>query len=167
MDSTHLHLILNHFPIIGSVIAVFILMYGTYKNYIPLQKVALLLIVVLSIIAIPVFLTGEPAEESVENLSGVSELLIEDHEEAAELSIWVMEFTGVLAFVALWLIMGKKKSAALTVYLVIVAGWLSFAMMARTGYLGGQIRHSEIRSGNTAAALQENGGSGETVEDDD
>ena len=85
MDSTHLHLILNHFPIIGSVIAVFILMYGTYKNYIPLQKVALVLIVVLSIIAIPVFLTGEPAEASVENLPGVSELVIEEHEEAAEL----------------------------------------------------------------------------------
>ena len=167
MDSTHLHLILNHFPIIGSVIAVFILMYGSYRDYIPLQKVSLVLMVILAIIAIPVFLTGEPAGESVENLPGVTEALIEAHEEAAELAIWVMEFTGLLAFVALWLLTGQKKAANISVYLVILAGWLSFAMMARTGYLGGQIRHSEIRGDVAASAIQDQGAEGTSEEDDD
>lgn len=167
MDFTHLHLILNHFPIIGTIIAVFILIYGIFKNYLPVQKVSLALIVVLAIISIPVFLTGEPAEETVENLPGISELLIEAHEEAAEASIWVMEFTGILAFVAFLLISGKRKIATFSVYLVALAGLLSFVMMARTGYLGGQIRHSEIRESSQTVVQQENGTRGEADENDD
>ncbi|MBL0071035.1 MAG: hypothetical protein IPP34_04075 [Bacteroidetes bacterium] len=165
MDFTHLHLILNHFPIIGTIIAVFILIYGIYKSYLPIQKVSLALIVVLAIIAIPVFLTGEPAEEAVENLPGVSELVIEAHEEAAEASIWVMEFTGILAFIAFLLIAGKKQFATTSVYLVVLAGLLSFVMMARTGYLGGQIRHTEL-NGSVVQTSAESVSGSDKEEDD-
>ncbi|MBK8876160.1 MAG: hypothetical protein IPN13_20680 [Bacteroidetes bacterium] len=165
MDFTHLHLILNHFPIIGTIIAVFILIYGIYKSYLPIQKVSLALIVVLAIIAIPVFLTGEPAEEAVENLPGVSELVIEAHEEAAEASIWVMEFTGILALIAFLLIAGKKQFATTSVYLVVLAGLLSFVMMARTGYLGGQIRHTEL-NGSVVQTSAESVSGSDKEEDD-
>ena len=41
----------------------------------------------MAVLTIPVFLTGEETEESVEHLAGVSHDLIEEHEELAEKAI--------------------------------------------------------------------------------
>ncbi|MFN4254831.1 MAG: T9SS type A sorting domain-containing protein [Saprospiraceae bacterium] len=98
MDSTHLHLILNDFPIIGTIVGTGIMAYGYFTQSEATKKAALWTWAVMALIAIPVFLTGEPAEESVEGLAGVSEAIIEQHEEAAELAIWVMEALGLLSY---------------------------------------------------------------------
>jgi len=164
MDATHLHLLLNHFPIIGSLLGVGVMVYGYLTSSEQVKKAALWIWAAMAVIAIPVFLTGEPAEESVEGLAGVSEGLIDKHEEAAELAIWLMEALGLLSLITL--VTAKMKSS-LSKPMVLIATILSlatFAAMARTGYLGGQIRHTEIRSGVTAANA-ENGQ--EADEDDD
>lgn len=156
MDATHLHLLLNHFPIIGSLLGVGVMVYGYLTSSEQVKKAALWIWAAMAVIAIPVFLTGEPAEESVEGLAGVSEGLIDEHEEAAELAIWLMEALGLLSLITL--VTAKMKSS-LSKPMVLIATILSlatFAAMARTGYLGGQIRHTEIRSG-VAAANAENG----------
>jgi len=170
MDATHLHLLLNHFPIIGSLLGVGVMAYGYITSSEQVKKAALWTWFVMALIAIPVFLTGEPAEESVEGIAGVSEALIEEHEEAAELAIWLMEALGLLSLVTL--IAGWSKNA-LSKPLVLVATVLSlvtFGAMARTGYLGGQIRHTEIRSGvaiNSAAGETNGGGEAAGEKDDD
>ena len=170
MDATHLHLLLNHFPIIGTILGVGVMAYGYITSSDQVKKSALWTWFVMALIAIPVFLTGEPAEESIEGIAGVSEGLIEEHEEAATVAIWLMEALGLLSLVTLVL---DKTKASLSKSLVLVStvlGLVVFGAMARTGYLGGQIRHSEIRSGAAAAgAGGEQGGeaNGEAGEDDD
>ncbi len=147
MDQTHLHLLLNHFPIIGTLVGVGVMAYGYITSAEQVKKAALWTWVLMALIAIPVFLTGEPAEESVEELAGVSEALIHGHEEAAGIAIWLMEALGVLSLLTL---VFSKTKPAMTKSMLLVASLLSlltFGAMARTGYLGGQIRHSEIRSG--------------------
>jgi uncharacterized membrane protein len=145
MDTTHLHLLLNHFPIIGGIIGTILLAYSVLKKDIHLQKVSLILLFVMALIAIPVFLTGEPAEESVEHLPGVSESIIEEHEEAGEIAFWVMMFSGALAIITYALISLKLQSAKLLVKFALLLNLASAGLMARAGYLGGQIRHTEIR----------------------
>ena len=151
MDATHLHLLLNHFPIIGTLLGVGVMLYGYLTTSEQVKKAALWTWAAMAVIAIPVFLTGEPAEESVEGLAGVSEGLIEAHEDAATVALWLMEALGLLSLVTL---VFYKTNPALSKTIVLgstVLGLVVFSAMARTGYLGGQIRHSEIRSGVAAA----------------
>ena len=101
----------------------------------------------MALVAIPVFLTGEPAEESVEKINGVSENMISLHEEAAEIGIWLMGITGIISLVALYMACKKQKQANIVFLIAVSLLAVSFASMARTGYLGGQIRHTEISNG--------------------
>lgn len=155
MDSISFHLILNHVPIFACLGGTPLLIYGMVKNNDSFKKLGLGLFVLAALVVIPVFLTGEKAEELVEHLPGVLENLIEAHEEWAEASLWAMIGLGVSSVVALWAEV-KAQSwrrfllPAVTVFSCLVAG-----MMLRTAHLGGQIRHSEIRVAQGAALESE------------
>jgi uncharacterized membrane protein len=147
MNYTHLHLLLTHFPIIGSIAGTLLLLYGIWKKNAVIREVSLVLIVIMSLIAIPVFLTGEPAEETVENIPGVIESIVEEHEEAAEIAFWVMLATGAFSLISLTVNRMKSGAGNALVMVSLALGIISAGLMARTGYLGGQIRHTEIRGG--------------------
>lgn len=169
MDATHLHLLLNHFPIIGTLLGVGVMAYGYITASDEVKKAALWTWAAMAVIAIPVFLTGEPAEETVENLPAVSEAMIEAHEEAAEWALWLMEALGVLSLLTLAFFKMKPVSSKTFVLISMLLSLATFAAMARTGYLGGQIRHSEIRKSQTAlneAGQQPGSDAGEEQDDD-
>jgi len=148
MDATHLHLILTHFPIVGTLIGIGILAYGQFVKNDDIKKVALVTFILMAILTIPVYLTGEEAEETVEHIAGVSERLIENHEELAEKAIWLMGFLGILSVINLFAII-KKLSFAKTISLItLIVSLATFGLFAKVGSLGGEIRHSEIRTSN-------------------
>jgi len=90
-----------------------------------------------------VYLTGEPAEELVENLPGISETVMETHEEIALVATVVV---GAFALVALYGLFAFRHGVSMGfTKLLLVLSLLPLATMAYTAYLGGQIRHSEIR----------------------
>ena len=68
MDATHLHLVLTHFPIVGTILGIGILAYGQFAKNEAIKKVALVTFIVMAFLTIPVFLTGGEAEETVETL---------------------------------------------------------------------------------------------------
>ncbi|MFZ1369404.1 MAG: hypothetical protein WAR78_03425 [Ferruginibacter sp.] len=144
MNQTHIHLLLNHFPVIGTLIGSCLLLWGIIKKNGHTKSIAAFLLAVMALIAIPVFLTGEPAEESVEGIAGVSENMISLHEEAAEIAIWLMGITGIISLAALFMAWKKHKQANIAFLVAFIFSAVCFASMARTGYLGGQIRHTEI-----------------------
>ncbi len=149
MNATHLHLILTHFPIVGTIIGIGILIYGLFLKKLEIQKVALATFILMALLTIPVFLTGEEAGETVENIAAISEQLIENHEELAEKAIWLMGLLGLLSIISLFAIF-KKLSFAKTITLVtLIVSLVTFGVFAQVGNLGGQIRHSEIRTGST------------------
>jgi uncharacterized membrane protein len=154
MDPTHVHLLLNHFPVVGTLIGGAIFIIGLLRREALLQLTGLATLVVVSLVAVPVFLTGEGAEEAVEHLPGVTEAVIHAHEEWAEATIWVIGAMGLLAaasFAGIWRQLKFARYSTLAVLLLVVA---SFALVAKTANLGGQIRHTEIRPGAQAAAGQ-------------
>ncbi len=157
MNATHLHLLLNHFPLIGTLIGSGLLLWGIIKKQNNIKTTASALLVIMAILAVPVFLTGEPAEESVEKLSSVSESMIELHESAAKLAIWLMGITGLVSLAAIIFSIQKRPGSQLLFTIAFGLSVICFAAMARTGYYGGQIRHSEIRDTNTGSVnMQEN-----------
>lgn len=172
MNSTHIHLLLNHFPVIGTLLGGLLLLWGIAAKQSSLKSAAAVILAAMAVIAIPVFLTGEPAEESIENLPGVSESFLELHEEAASLAMWLLGITGVASLLALWLQRRQHARAAASFLVTVVLALLSFAAMARTGYYGGKIRHTEIRSASDqvdtpASGGQDNKQDGEKEKDDD
>ncbi|TNE63550.1 MAG: hypothetical protein EP344_04405, partial [Bacteroidetes bacterium] len=84
MNAPHLHLLLNHFPIIGTLLGLGVMFFGFLRRSDDVKITALWIWLIMGILAIPVLLTGEPAEEAVEGLAGVSENFLHEHEEAGE-----------------------------------------------------------------------------------
>lgn len=143
MNPTHIHLLLNHFPIIGTLIGSAILLYSIIKKQNTGKITGAFIIIIIAIIAIPVLLTGEPAEESVEHLSGISKALIHDHEEASEIAFWLMEITGFFSLLAIALYKIKSTFVPKAFLVAFVFSAITFFAMAWAGNLGGKIRHPE------------------------
>lgn len=145
MDASHIHLLLNHFPILGTLIASGILLWGIYQKNHAIKMLAAALLVAMALIAIPVYLTGEPAEETIEHLPDFVESTVELHEDAALVALIIMELTGAVALgvfiIGLW--RGIASNAGF--YWVLGLSLVTCIAMARVGYLGGQIRHTELR----------------------
>lgn len=152
MSVTHLHLLLNHFPVIGTMMAIALLAVAVLRRSDELGKVSLGLFAALGAIAIFVYLTGEPAEEAIEKLPGFSEAITEEHEEFALVSTIVLAGFGAMALTALGVFRRKVLPRWMTVSslaLAVVAGGL----MGYTAMLGGQVRHTEVRPGASASPV--------------
>ena len=94
--------------------------------------------------------SGEGAEEIVENIPGVTENLIHEHEEAAELFALLSYVFGAFSLVALWSSWKNKSYNVVLSYLIAVFAILLIFLGKQTGTSGGEIRHTEIRSNNAA-----------------
>jgi hypothetical protein len=165
MNSAYIHLVLNHIPVIGIGIGILILAYGFLTKSDEVKKLSLMLFIIVAIVVIPVYLTGEPAEEIVEHLVGVSEAAIDPHEDAAIYALIFMEITGVLALLNLFLFSRSfaKKFVLVTSLSAVVAG----ASIIWTANLGGKIRHTEINAGSDQTTTPEKKAKTEHEDDDD
>ena len=92
------------------------------------------------------YLTGEGAEETVENIQGVIEATIEQHEEFALFALIALILLGVTSILGFFLTMRKSPLTRTIAFVILFISLISFGLVARTGYLGGQIRHTEINS---------------------
>lgn len=156
MSTVHLHLLLNHVPVIGALFALLLFAAAIFLRETVSTRFALGFSVAIALVAVVVYFTGEPAEEAVEKLAGVSERIIEQHEEAATLSTVAVSVFGGLALVAL--VIFRKRTVPRWVGAAGFAGTIVLSgLMGWTANLGGQIRHSEIRS----ASLQQGGSESE------
>lgn len=149
MSFAHLHLLVNHFPVVGAVLGVLLIAVAMLRHSPELERAALWLFTLLGAGGILVFLTGEPAEDSVENLAGFSDALAGRHEAVALAATVAMGVLGALCAAAL---IGYRRTPlprwVMTVVLVAAIG--SASIMGYTANLGGQIRHTEIRGGDVA-----------------
>ncbi len=159
MDQTHVHLIVTHLPIFGSILGAFVLGYGLWSKSNNTKNAAYFLMVFSAIGAGIAYATGEGAEEAVEKIPGVAERLISQHEAAAMYALISLIALGVFALAGLALSYKNSSLAKLTAMITLIVSLISFGLVARTGYLGGQIRHTEISSGsiNATGAGQERG----------
>lgn len=150
MSLAHLHLLLNHVPVVGIVGLVLLFGLAVWRRSSELGKAALGLTVALAAVAVVVYLTGEPAEELVERLPGFDEALVEHHEDVAKLATIAFAALGLLAGWLLWVDRGRplRRGAALG---GLAGSVIVSALLAWTANLGGQIRHTEIRAASVTA----------------
>lgn len=151
MNDAHLHLILNHLPIIIPAIGLLVMIGGLIFSSEIVKRVAYLIFILGAIAAFPAFSTGEGAEEVVENLPGVNEQLIKTHEEIAETFSILCYILGGVSLLGLWSNFYKKSFSNSVSYVIILISIITLYYAKQTGTTGGEIRHTEIRSdsGNT------------------
>jgi len=147
MSATHLHLIVNHVPVLGPAFGLLLLALGWVKKSEDLKRASLLLFIVAALFALPAYLTGEPAEKGALGLPGVSALFTEKHENAAQLALGATLGLGGLAMAALVLFRDGTPVPRWFLLLVLTATLAATGLMFWTAALGGQVRHTEIRAG--------------------
>jgi uncharacterized membrane protein len=137
----YLHLLSNHVPILGSLFGVLLLVVALVKPNLNTTLSAYLILLVSGIGGIVAYFTGEPAEESVEHVPGISHKLIHVHEEMAENALIFVFLLTAAAVVGLWAERAQWKNAKKIERFTLVIGIIAFILFAFTGYLGGHIRH--------------------------
>ena len=150
MGGAHLHLLVNHAPVLGSLfaLALFVASYLWAPDV--LRRTAFVVLIGSALAATVADLSGDPAEDAIRGFPGVKRELIHDHEEMAEKAFIAAGVVGVIALVLLVRSRRTPVPAASgaigLVCAIVVAG-----MMAYTALLGGRIRHTEVRPGATPA----------------
>lgn len=147
MNEAHAHLVMNHFPIILPMVALVLLVFGIFRKNETLQKTALWIFVVGAVFTFFAMFTGDKAEHFIENLPGISEQKMENHEEMAEQLAWIHYLVGIISVVGLILHHKKNKAIKYLHYFLLVLTLILLFFAQKTGTSGGEIRHPEI-SGN-------------------
>ena len=145
-SATHLHLMINHFPLFAAAIAIVVLARALVARSRDLTRAGLILTLLCGIGGYVAKESGEGAEHQLESLPWFTKDIFHQHEEAADWAFATLAVAGVAAAVALVRMRGGKPArleTGITLALVIVA----FAATARTALAGGQIRHEEVRPG--------------------
>ena len=146
-DLAHLHLLVNHFPTIGTILGLGLLLMSLVRKNDHIKKVGLEVIFLIAILTLPVYVSGQAAAEALKGQPGVAAAAIVAHNDAALGSFIMMEITGFFAWLALWRMRRIGRPTSGLTYTVLVLSVLTVAAVARASNIGGDIRHPEIEGG--------------------
>ena len=154
MNGAHWHLVVKHLPIIFPIVGVIVMITGLISKSEAVKRTAFMIFVFGALAAIAAMNTGEGAEEVVENINGVSENFIESHEEAAETFAILSYILGGISLLGLWASFKQKSFSSIISIATLIFAFVVLFFAKQTGTTGGEIRHTEIRSGNNIPASE-------------
>jgi uncharacterized membrane protein len=146
MNLVHLHLLLNHVPTIGTILALGLLLLAFAKRSSELTRASLAVFFAIALMALPTYMTGYAAQRALKDRPGISAELINQHQSAALLALIFMEATGVVAWFGLWQARKPSGTARWAAPTVLALSVVTVALMASAANLGGEITHPEILS---------------------
>jgi hypothetical protein len=154
-SAAHVHLLINHFPTIGFIVAAGLFFVALAAKSDHLKVGSLVVMVGIAILTIPVYASGSGAQAQIcgplevpgpcETNEAMSRTLIEMHEAAAFIGMYAMFLTGGLAWLALWHYRRFKRIPAVLNGLIVVMAFVTMGLIANAANLGGEISHPEIR----------------------
>src|SRR5262245_58362442 len=157
MNLAHIHLLLNHWPVIGSFLGLGLFLVALVSHSDDLKQAALVFFAIMALLAIPTYMSGDVANEVLKGSAGLPKELIQAHQGTALLSLILMELTGGVALLGLWRFSrmsrpGPGSASPLNSAAVLLLSIVTAGLMAVTGNTGGAIRHSEIFAGQGTAS---------------
>jgi uncharacterized membrane protein len=151
MNWVHLHLALNHVPVLGALFGALLLAMGLVRRSDELQRVSLWALALLAAVSIPIKFTGDFASEALAAKGGapatitLEPKLLNTHEQAADQATTGVFLLGLVAAAGLFAARGGRALPKWAVITSLGLALVTFLLMARTANLGGQLRHPEIR----------------------
>jgi uncharacterized membrane protein len=150
LSGAHLHLLVNHAPIFGSLFALILLIVSYFTSADAFRRTAFVILIGTAIAGVAADLSGDAAEDAIRGFPGVKREVIHEHEEMADKAYILADVLGVLALGALVRWRRRPIPAGATLVGIVATAFVGGAM-AYTALLGGQIRHTEVRPGTTKA----------------
>jgi hypothetical protein len=151
MNGVHLHLIVTHLPVLGVAFGTVLLGVGLWRKSRAVQQTALSVLVLAGLAAGLAFLSGEGAEEAIEETLAGGKGYLERHEAAGLAGLIAAGLAGGVALIALAIgRRGRPLSRSLATLNLIIALFAS-GILAWVANLGGKIGHPEIRSGQVSS----------------
>lgn len=144
MNLAHIHLLINHFPTIGTIIALGLFLAALVSNSADLKRASLVMFFIISLITIPTYMSGNAAEEMLRGRAGVSFAAIEAHRNAAQLAVVFMELTGVVSWFGLWKFRRQSNFGSGILPAVLLLSVITLGVVGYAANIGGGIRHPEI-----------------------
>ena len=154
MNGAHWHLVVNHLPIIFPIVALIVMITGLISKSEAVKRTAFMIFVFGSLAVIAAMNTGEGAEEVVKKINGVTENYIENHEETAETFAILSYMLGGISLFGLWASFKQKTFSSIISISTLIFAFVVLFFAKQTGTTGGEIRHTEIRSGNNIPATE-------------
>ena len=152
MSWTHLHLALNHIPVLGAPFLLLLLAWGCLRKSRELIRTSLWWFIGFAALSIALKFTGDfAAEEGAKRLRPVGEY-VEAHEQSADQATTGVFLLGLASVVAVFLGRKGRPTPAWSLAIVFVLGLATTLLMARAANLGGRINHPEIRPAGSASS---------------
>lgn len=146
MTITYFHLLINHLPIIGSLLGGLVLAHGMGTKSIQTNIAAYYIFILSAVGAILAYLSGVSVNNSVDNIQVD---LISIHKKFAVYALVSLIIQGVVSLIILYVIYKKISYSSLLEKTIMLLCIISFVLVARTGYLGNLIRHHDSIIKNT------------------
>ncbi len=146
MNDAHLHLVVNHFPIIGTIFGLGILIAGMVLKNKTTINIAYILFIISAIFGFASMYTGEGAEEMVEDMPSIGDRIIHEHEEMAEKLALILYVLGAISLLGLYLNIKQHSKAKVITYLALTVAVVGVFIGKEVGTTGGEVRHTEIRA---------------------
>ena len=151
INGAQLHLIINHFPVVGFPLVFLALTWGLWRKDNQVFVFGAYLTILIMISTLVSYFTGEGAEDTIRSIEGFNIDLVHNHEDTALIAMIFSGILGAMALMCLPLIQRKipvlknpnferKIRFALTIGVIILS-----LILAYLAHQGGLIRHSEIR----------------------
>ena len=157
MALSHLHLVLNHAPVIGSAIAFGLLLLAMVRRSADLRRAGLEVFVIVGLLTLPAYLSGIGGQKEITERPEVAVAMVRAHHDAALLGSIGMLFTVMVAWVGLWQTRRLTRPARGVFGAVVLLAIVTLALMGRAANLGGQIRHPEVSALQAAQAVESSG----------
>ena len=156
-DWPHAHLLINHFPIILAVMGAAAAVLAVIRHWRGVWLYAVASLTFMGLSAYPTVFTGQRADHALRDPWYIVHGAIDRHEEAAELAMWVMIATGLIALYAWWRATHDPPDRAPAGWLralVLVGALASLGTVTWAALLGGNVVHgSSILGGPAPAGL--------------
>jgi hypothetical protein len=151
---SHLHLLLNHVPVLGTYFGLVCLALSLLLKSVELQRIALVIFVLVGVLAIPVYLTGPHAAETVRTLPEVSHEHIQTHSTFGLASLLLAVFVGIRSAFAFFSLRRRGRLSGYNMASLTILAVLLGILMGWTASVGGKIRRPEIRYSRTLPPSQ-------------
>lgn len=146
MDWVYAHLLVNHFPIVLGIVGAVFALIGLVTRRLSYWMFAMTALVIAGLTAYPAVFTGTRAEHAVERSWWLVRGSVHSHEEAGELTMWILIATGIVSAYGLHSATrpaapGRSSFPGWVRALVVIGALASAGAASWTAYLGGKILH--------------------------
>jgi hypothetical protein len=156
MNWPYIHTLVNHFPIILTVVGSAVLALALFTNRRGIWLYALATLTLSGLSIYPAFFTGDQASHALRTTWYVVRTMVEAHDQAAGFALWSVLALGAVSAYTWWRMLRQVEEPVPPVWLrtvLAVVAVFALSIVIRTAYLGGLIIHESPKLANPPAGV--------------